>query len=105
MANLLLQYLNALDRLCRIAGTVSSAHLGNMCLDNLSDNQLIEGAMLFEYHCRRLLAEKARKETEQMIDAMRNGYWYDADYSSLLLIPPSKDPKAPAHKRMRKDDP
>ena len=89
MANLIIKYVNSLDRLCKLAGTTASAYLKNMCLDNLSETQLIEGEMLFEYHCRRILAENARKETEHMIKTMRN---------NLL------EQETHHHKRMRTND-
>ena len=63
---LLLAYVNAYDRLCRLAGTSSSA-VNRMCLGSFTQEQLIDGTNLYNYHCRRILSENARKDTEQML--------------------------------------
>lgn len=73
----LLDYVNALDRLCRLAGTTASEQLKNKCLGTLTKAQLREGKRLFEYHSRRLLAERARRETIRMIVALRERASYE----------------------------
>jgi hypothetical protein len=68
----LLEYLTSFCRLCRLVGTSASEHLEGLCLDSLTQEQLVAGANLYNYHCRRILSENGRKETEQMLFVTAN---------------------------------
>ncbi|SVE64634.1 uncharacterized protein METZ01_LOCUS517488 [marine metagenome] len=71
MVDLRIQFMNSLCRLCAIFGASTDNILDHICIDSYTNEQLILNTRIYEYRARKMLAERAREETRQMLIDMK----------------------------------